>query len=133
MKVITLHQRNRLSKWKTTVKKNTLTPVFNELCLLDISTVNIQDLQIDVMIMDYDRFGRNNQIGSILFGHNVANEMARNHWNEAINNPNTSSIFWHAIGRVDTTRLRSASRLRSRSRSPSPRPSTCVKPSTSDS
>ena len=129
VKIITLHQGSRLSKWKTTVKKNTLTPVFNELCLLDISRVDIQDLQIDVMVMDYDRFGRNNQIGSIIFGHDVANKTARNHWNEAINNPNTSCMFWHAIGRLDTSKLRP----RSRSRSPSPRRSSRIKSSASDS
>lgn len=124
VKVIVLHHQNRVTKWKTAIKKNTLSPVFNEQYLQDIANMDMKDLQIEVVVMDYDRFSRNHVIGSIMFGPYVENEAAKSHWKQAIDYPNTSCTFWHVIRGPDTR----VSPHRGRSRSPSPR--SCVKPST---
>ncbi len=97
MKVNTIHESNRISKWKTGARKNTLNAVFNELCVLDIGSMSVDELQVEILVMDYDRFGRNNELGSVSFGCDVNKESGKVHWNKVINNPNISHLGWHVI------------------------------------
>ena len=102
-------------------------PVFNELCLLDVSTYDINHVQLEVVVMDYDRFGRNDEVGGIEFGKDSTHTSGQVHWNKVVGTPSTCVTFWHAIGSLESaTRLGTHhSRLRSRSRSPA-RPASCV-------
>ena len=124
MKVNLMFKGSRISKWTTNALKNTLNPIFNELCVLDIGSINIEELQVEVVVMDYDRFGRNSELGSIMFGSNVPNENGKKHWEQVISNPNVSHMCWHVItiSETSTSRgLRSPARTRKS-------PASCVAP-----
>lgn len=44
----------RLKKRKTSIKKNTLNPTYNEALVFDIPNENIESVSIIIAVMDYD-------------------------------------------------------------------------------
>lgn len=47
----------RLKKRKTSTKRNTLNPVYNEAIVFDVLPENIEQISLLIAVMDYDRFG----------------------------------------------------------------------------
>ena len=45
----------RIKKKKTTVKKNTLNPVYNEAMVFDVPQENVEDVYLFIKVIDYDR------------------------------------------------------------------------------
>lgn len=45
----------RIKKRKTSVKKNTLNPVYNEALVFDVPQENVDDVYLVVKVIDYDR------------------------------------------------------------------------------
>ena len=85
-------------KWKTTVRKKTLIPVFNESFQLDISgTPNTKTLTLEVVVMDYDRFSRNDIIGFTYLGEDAWCESGREHWKEVMDSPEQAVSHWHPL------------------------------------
>ena len=59
-----------MNKWKTEVKKNTLVPIYNESFQFDVSGLNIRNVSLEIWVMDYDRFSRNDKMGVVYVGAN---------------------------------------------------------------
>ena len=57
VKVYLLCEGKRIKKKKTTVKKATLSPVYNEALVFDVPAENIEDVSLIVKVIDYDRYG----------------------------------------------------------------------------
>lgn len=45
----------RIKKKKTTVKKSTLNPVYNEAMVFDVPQENVEDIYLAIKVIDYDR------------------------------------------------------------------------------
>jgi Ca2+-dependent lipid-binding protein len=48
-------QGKRIKKRKTSVKKSTLNPVYNEALVFDVPQENVDDVYLVVKVIDYDR------------------------------------------------------------------------------
>lgn len=55
VKICLICQGKRIKKKKTTVKKNTLNPVYNEALVFDLPSENVFDITLLVKVIDYDR------------------------------------------------------------------------------
>lgn len=55
VKVSLICDGRRLKKRKTTTKKNTLNPVYNEAIIFDIPPENVEQVSLSITVMDYDR------------------------------------------------------------------------------
>lgn len=55
VKVSLMCEGRRLKKRKTTTKKNTLNPVYNEAIIFDIPPENVDQVSLSITVMDYDR------------------------------------------------------------------------------
>lgn len=55
VKVYLICDGRRLKKRKTTTKKSTLNPVYNEAIIFDIPPENVEQVSLSIMVMDYDR------------------------------------------------------------------------------
>lgn len=55
VKVYLVCNGRRLKKRKTTTKKSTLNPVYNEAIIFDIPPENVEQVSLSIMVMDYDR------------------------------------------------------------------------------
>ncbi len=97
VKVFLVHKGVRRVKWKSSIKRNTLKPVFNESFEFDVSPVDVKDVSLEVMVMDYDHFTRNHPIGVVLFGMTESVESGISHWEKVFSSPYVSISHWHSI------------------------------------
>nr|XP_033774791.1 synaptotagmin-6 isoform X1 [Geotrypetes seraphini] len=99
VKVSLLCDGRRLKKKKTTIKKNTLNPNYNEAIIFDIPPENMDQVSLLISVMDYDRVGHNEIIGVCRVGNN-AEGLGRDHWNEMLAYPRKPIAHWHSLTEV---------------------------------
>uniref|UniRef100_A0A8C2PYE0 Synaptotagmin Vb n=1 Tax=Cyprinus carpio TaxID=7962 RepID=A0A8C2PYE0_CYPCA len=85
VKIVLQHNDKCLKKKKTTVKKNTLNPYFNESFSFDIPFEQIQKVQL-ITVYDYDKLGSNDPTGKSFIGFGATGVSLR-HWSEMLANP----------------------------------------------
>ncbi|XP_051546448.1 synaptotagmin-10 isoform X3 [Myxocyprinus asiaticus] len=117
VKVSLICDGRRLKKRKTTTKKNTLNPVYNEAIIFDIPPENVEQVSLSIMVMDYDRVGHNEVIGVCRAGPD-AEGLGRDHWNEMLAYPRKPITHWHALNEWPGR----ASSFESQGSCPSPKP-----------
>ena len=84
-------------KWKSVVKKNTLAPTFNEQFQIPIHNMDLDQMRMDFIVMDYDRFSSDDTVGKVLIGPSVRTETGRAHWEEMVGAPYQPVSRWHTI------------------------------------
>lgn len=97
MKVYLLHKQKRVSKWKSATKRGTLAPVFNEIFEFDITGMDPNDVNVEVFVMNHDRFRRNDVLGIVYVGANVPSELGVAHYNEVLAHPQHPISHWHKL------------------------------------
>ncbi|XP_076015945.1 synaptotagmin-10 isoform X2 [Genypterus blacodes] len=117
VKVYLICDGRRLKKRKTTTKKCTLNPVYNEAIIFDIPPENVEQVSLSIMVMDYDRVGHNEVIGVCRTGPE-AEGLGRDHWNEMLAYPRKPITHWHALGEGPGQ----AASFESQASCPSPKP-----------
>lgn len=55
VKVSLMCDGRRLKKRKTSIKRNTLNPIYNEAIVFDVPPENIDQISLLIAVMDYDR------------------------------------------------------------------------------
>lgn len=86
----------RKEKWKSSTKKDSIMVVYNEpfqFC----SSNNFSDTTLEIVVLNYDRFGRDEVIGKVSIGLNVSSDSGRAHWSEALSSPNHAVSRWHML------------------------------------
>ncbi|XP_028841968.1 synaptotagmin-9b isoform X2 [Denticeps clupeoides] len=96
VKVSLMCDGRRLKKRKTSTKRNTLNPVYNEAIVFDVPPENIDQISLLIAVMDYDRVGHNEVIGVCRVG-NTAEILGRDHWNEMLAYPRKPIAHWHSL------------------------------------
>ncbi|XP_038856571.1 synaptotagmin-9-like [Salvelinus namaycush] len=96
VKVSLMCEGRRLKKRKTSTKRNTLNPVYNEAIVFDVPPENIDQISLLIAVMDYDRVGHNEVIGVCRVG-NEAESLGRDHWNEMLLYPRKPIAHWHPL------------------------------------
>ncbi|XP_078715415.1 synaptotagmin-9-like isoform X1 [Lampetra fluviatilis] len=109
VKVSLMCSGRRLKKRKTSTKRNTLNPVYNEEIVFDIPPENMDQVNLIIAVVDYDRVGHNEVIGVCWVG-GEAEGMGRDHWNEMLAYPRKPIAHWHLLAEpTGTTGPQSAS------------------------
>lgn len=96
VKIVLQHNGKRLKKKKTTVKKNTLNPYFNESFSFEIPFEQIQKVQVLITVYDYDKLGSNDAIGKSFIGYGATGVGLR-HWSDMLANPRRPVAQWHTL------------------------------------
>ncbi|XP_019369365.1 PREDICTED: synaptotagmin-2 [Gavialis gangeticus] len=96
VKIHLLQNGKRLKKKKTTVKKKTLNPYFNESFSFEIPFEQIQKVTVVITVLDYDKLGKNEAIGKIFVGNNSTGTELR-HWSDMLANPRRPIAQWHSL------------------------------------
>ncbi|KAJ8395362.1 hypothetical protein AAFF_G00033470 [Aldrovandia affinis] len=96
VKIHLLQNGKRLKKKKTTVKKNTLNPYYNESFSFEIPLEQMQKIQAVVTVLDYDKIGKNDAIGKIFVGSKATGTELR-HWSDMLANPRRPIAQWHPL------------------------------------
>uniref|UniRef100_A0A8B9K140 Synaptotagmin Ib n=1 Tax=Astyanax mexicanus TaxID=7994 RepID=A0A8B9K140_ASTMX len=96
VKIHLMQNGKRLKKKKTTIKKHTLNPYYNESFSFEVPSEQIQKVQVVVTVLDYDKIGKNDAIGKVFMGlHSSGTE--QRHWADMLANPRRPIAQWHAL------------------------------------
>ncbi|XP_061578638.1 synaptotagmin-1b [Cololabis saira] len=96
VKIHLMQNGKRLKKKKTSIKKNTLNPYYNESFSFEVPCEQIEKVQIAVTVLDYDKIGKNDAIGKVLLGVNGSGTEQR-HWADMLANPRRPIAQWHSL------------------------------------
>ncbi|XP_064174713.1 synaptotagmin-1-like [Anguilla rostrata] len=96
VKIHLMQNGKRLKKKKTTIKKNTLNPYYNESFSFEVPFEQIQKVQVVVTVLDYDKIGKNDAIGKVFVGLNSSGTEIR-HWSDMLANPRRPVAQWHVL------------------------------------
>ncbi|KAM6979852.1 synaptotagmin-2-like isoform 2-T2 [Aplochiton taeniatus] len=96
VKIQLLQNGKRLKKKKTTVKKNTLNPYYNESFSFEIPLEQMQKILVVVTVFDYDKIGKNDAIGKVFVG-SKATAAGLKHWSDMLANPRRPIASWHPL------------------------------------
>jgi synaptotagmin-1 len=86
VKIALMMNGKRLKKKKTSIKKCTLNPYYNESFTFEIPFEQIQKVQLVVTVVDYDRIGTSEPIGKVVLGCNASGTELR-HWMDMLASP----------------------------------------------
>ncbi|PAA55965.1 hypothetical protein BOX15_Mlig031935g3 [Macrostomum lignano] len=86
----------RIKKKKTTIKKCTLNPYYNESFSFEVPFEQIQKVSLIVTVVDYDRIGTSEPIGRIVLGCTATGAELR-HWSDMLANPRRPIAQWHTL------------------------------------
>lgn len=120
IKVIITFNDETVYKWKTSVKRHTLSPVYNENFNYEVSeemSMSMDSITISFYVVDFDYVLRNDTMGVVTIGKNVSNKLGRRHWNQVLQSPRQGVSFWHPVQQATSAQKR---HMRSRSNSPLP-------------
>ncbi|XP_030843625.1 synaptotagmin-1-like isoform X3 [Strongylocentrotus purpuratus] len=94
---ISLYMNNkRMKKKKTTIKKRTLNPYYNESFGFEVPFEQIQKVTLVVTVVDYDRMGSSEPIGKVVLGCNATGAGLR-HWSDMLASPRRPIAQWHTL------------------------------------
>ena len=100
VKIELMQNGKRVKKKKTTIKKRTLNPYFNESFLFEVPFEQITKTDLKITVFDYDKLGSNDAIGGIEVGYGASGAGLR-HWTDMINAPRRPIAQWHTLQEVE--------------------------------
>jgi len=103
VKMALMQNGKRVRKKKTTIKKCTLNPYYNESFTFDLPFEYIQSVNLLVTVVDYDRVGGNEPIGEVELGCQSKGAELR-HWSEMLDTPRRPVAKWHTLKEIKNTR-----------------------------
>lgn len=96
VKIALMQNGKRLKKKKTSVKKCTLNPYYNESFSFEVPFEQIQKVNLVVTVVDYDRIGTSEPIGKAVLGYNATGTELR-HWSDMLASPRRPIAQWHTL------------------------------------
>ncbi|KAK1329912.1 hypothetical protein QTO34_010095 [Cnephaeus nilssonii] len=104
VKASLISEGRRLKKRKTSIKKNTLNPTYNEALVFDVAPESVENVGLSIAVVDYDCIGHNEVIGVCRVGPDAADPHGREHWAEMLANPRKPVEHWHQLVEVSGRR-----------------------------
>ncbi|NXT00985.1 SYT1 protein, partial [Jacana jacana] len=96
VKVHLILNRKKWKKKKTSVKKNTLSPYFNEVFVFEVPFNQIQNVDVVISVWDHDKVTKNEPIGKLFLGCRATGNQLR-HWSDMLSNPRRPLAQWHSL------------------------------------
>uniref|UniRef100_A0A3Q0RR19 Double C2-like domains, gamma n=1 Tax=Amphilophus citrinellus TaxID=61819 RepID=A0A3Q0RR19_AMPCI len=96
VKIVLQPDMGKKSKYKTSVKKKTLNPEFNEEFSYEVSLDQLAKKTLEITVWDYDLGMSNDFIGGVELGINASGQRLR-HWFECLKNKGKKVEYWHTL------------------------------------
>ncbi|XP_053206182.1 synaptotagmin 1-like [Panonychus citri] len=96
VKISLMMNGKRIKKKKTSVKKCTLNPYFNESFQFEVPFEQINKVSVKILVVDYDRIGTCDPIGMVEVGPNCQGNELR-HWMDMLASPRRPIAQWHSL------------------------------------
>ncbi|XP_034977460.1 synaptotagmin-8 [Zootoca vivipara] len=100
VKVQLILNKKKWKKKKTSVKKNTLHPYFNEAFVFEVPFNLIQNVDLVISVWDCDKVSKDDQIGKLFLSCRATGNQLR-HWSDMLANPRRPVAQWHSLQPVE--------------------------------
>ncbi|KAG8125692.1 hypothetical protein E2320_020858 [Naja naja] len=100
VKVQLILNKKKWKKKKTSVKKNTLSPYFNEAFVFEVPFNLIQNVDLVISVWDRDKVTKDDQIGKLFLSCRATGNQLR-HWSDMLANPRRPMAQWHSLQPVE--------------------------------
>lgn len=87
------YKNQRIVKKRSTIKRATQSPVYNECFTFNIPNNEIDGIHLDIILFDYDRHMKHEPIGMFSIGKEVSQ-----HWNDVCERQSTKQVaHWYQL------------------------------------
>lgn len=97
VKIALMMNGKRIKKKKTSIKKCTLNPYYNESFTFEVPFEQIQKVSLVVTVVDYDRIGSSDAIGKVILGCSAPSGTELRHWMDMLASPRRPIAQWHTL------------------------------------
>ncbi|KAG9510156.1 Synaptotagmin 1 [Fragariocoptes setiger] len=97
VKIALVMNGKRIKKKKTSIKKCTLNPYYNESFTFEVPFEHIQKVQLVITVVDYDRIGTSEPIGKVVLSCNAPSGSELRHWMDMLASPRRPIAQWHTL------------------------------------
>ena len=97
VKVSLCHSEKTVKTRKTSIRKNTIDPVFNETLSFNLTPDMLDDCSLVVTVWDYNSKSRDDTVGRIVLGKNPSGQEEKNHWSSMLYCPRSAVAHWHML------------------------------------
>lgn len=97
VKITLVHSEKPIKTKKTTCKKNTIDPVFNESVSFNISGHQLETTSLVLTVMDHNSKSRDDFVGRIVLGKYGTGPHEITHWNRVMTSQRTAVAQWHCL------------------------------------
>ncbi|XP_067091489.1 synaptotagmin-12 [Osmerus mordax] len=99
VKVYLLQDGRKISKKKTSMKRDDTNPIFNEAMIFSVPAVVLQVLSLRVTVAEVTEDGRGENVGHVIIGPE-ASGMGITHWNQMLATLRKPVSMWHPLRRT---------------------------------
>ena len=99
VKVTLLYGGKRLKRKKTSAKRNTNNPIWNEALVFSVGNDSLKNLSVELALFSDNLLGNDDLIGRVIVGPETSGEEI-NHWNDMINCKNAMARWHHLLKEV---------------------------------
>lgn len=96
IKVYLLQNDKKISKKKTSMKKDDENPVFNEAMIFSVPSSELQNIQLRLSVVEHFGQGKSASIGHIFVGSQCTGKSLM-HWNQMMSSLRKPVALWHPI------------------------------------
>ncbi|XP_033629389.1 synaptotagmin-5-like [Asterias rubens] len=96
VKVTLIQGGKRFKKKKTTVRKNTCNPVWNEAIIFNVPASSLKSSSLEMIVVDYDLLGQSGKMGSVVIGPECTG-LGKTHWNDMSQSLRKPVAMWHTL------------------------------------
>ncbi|XP_019615736.1 PREDICTED: synaptotagmin-7-like isoform X2 [Branchiostoma belcheri] len=96
VKIWLVYRDKKIEKKKTSCKKRSLNPVFNESFIFDIPMDKMKETSFIISVMDKDTLKKNDVIGKVCLAPR-SGPLETKHWKEMISKPRQPVAMWHGL------------------------------------
>ena len=97
VKVTMIHFERPVKTRKTTCKKNTIDPVFNESVSFNVTPQQLENTTIVATVWDYNSKSRDDFVGRICLGKYGTGPHESTHWSRMLSSQRSPVAQWHSL------------------------------------
>lgn len=94
MRVSLIVDGRKIKRKKTSVKRGSINPVWNEALSFNVPAEVLPKVALEVSVLDHDLIGHGEMLGRCFIG---GTDEGHSHWKEMLTNQRKSVAMWHIL------------------------------------
>ncbi|KAL8609733.1 hypothetical protein ACOMHN_042772 [Nucella lapillus] len=96
-KITLVHFEKPIKTKKTSIKKNTIDPVFNESVSFNVTTQQLENTSLVITVWDHNSKSKDDFVGRIILGRYGSGPHEYTHWNRMLQSHRSPVAQWHSL------------------------------------